>query len=86
MNAIIGDFEQCSETDSINKVSIAGALSCPSIIWINHHLHLIVSASTPIVGLKWERIFFNHPGRKSTSKFRDVTASCPEPIVSSDGQ
>lgn len=59
MNAIIGDFEHCRETDSINKVSIAGALSCPSIIWINHHLHLIVSASTPIVArLKWERIFF----------------------------
>lgn len=87
MDAIIGDFEHCSETDSINKVSIAGALSCPSIIWINPHLHLIVSASTPMVArLKWERIFLNHPGGKATSKFRDITASCPESIVSSDGQ
>lgn len=69
MNAIIGDFEHCSETDSINKVSIAGALSCPSIISINHHLHFIVPGFTPIVArLKWERGFFEPSWRKGNFK------------------
>lgn len=54
---------------SINKAYITGDFSCPPIIWINHHLHLIISACTPIVArLKRERIYFEPLWKKANFK------------------